>query len=495
MDMMNYESTRNKNLNFKASKAILQGLSDDGGLFVLRDLNKKKIDFSQFLDKNYYEIAIEILKIFLGDFTKEEIKECVYRAYSHKFKTEDITPLVKVGDNYVLELFNGPTSAFKDIALSLLPHLTEVALKKNNETKDILILTATSGDTGKAALEGFKNVPKTNIIVFYPNNGVSKVQELQMKTQEGKNLKVCAINGNFDDAQRGVKALFTDKDFINFLEKKNLKLSSANSINIGRLIPQMVYYIKAYLELVKNTDIEFGDKVNFVVPSGNFGNILAGYYTKLLGLPINKLICASNENNILYDFINMGIYDRKREFLKTNSPSMDILVSSNLERLLYYVSGQDNEYVKELMDNLNTFGEFQVSKTILDNIQENFGSGYATNQETKQIIKEIYDKENYLLDTHTAVAFKVLMNNNDKKHKNIVLATASPYKFSDSVYSSLFDDKIDDEFEIMNALSQKTKGEIPKNLLDLNKKPILHSDVIEKNKMKEYILEKLEGLL
>lgn len=490
---MIYESTRDKNIKISSSEAILKGLSDDGGLFVLRDLGKNKIDIKSIINKNYYEIAEEILKIFL-DFNNEEIKYCVENAYREKFSNELITPLVKLKNSNILELFYGATSAFKDIGLSILPYLTKIALEKTNQKEDILILTATSGDTGKAALEGFKNVDRTKIMVFYPNSGVSKVQEAQMKTQEGKNLKVCGIKGNFDDAQTGIKNLFLDTEFKKILQDKNIKLSSANSINIGRLIPQIVYYFVAYANLVNNKEIELGEKINFAVPTGNFGNILAGYYAKKLGLPVNKLICASNSNNILYDFLTTGEYNKNRKFLKTLSPSMDILISSNLERLLYYLSDCNNEYVKTLMKELKEKGKYKVSEDILKKIQNEFIAGYTTDKETEKVIKELYNNENYLLDTHTAVAYKVLLDNKKLNNKTVVLSTASPYKFTKSVYSALYNTPTNDEFELIEILNKKTKVTIPKNLINLNKKEILHNDVIEKDVMKNYILEKLGEL-
>lgn len=489
-----YESTRNKNERIEPTQAILQGLSNDGGLFVLRNLEECFMDIKSLKDKNYFEIAEDILALFLDDFTKEEIKNCVKQAYTDKFENNEITPLIKLSDAYVLELFHGPTSAFKDVGLSMLSQLTATALQKTNANYDVLILTATSGDTGKAALEGFKDVENTKIMVFYPDNGVSKIQETQMKTQTGNNVKVCAINGNFDDAQNGVKELFVDEELKEELKKQNIQLSSANSINIGRLIPQIVYYFYAYASLLKKEEIVENEKVNFVVPTGNFGNILAGYYAKQIGLPINKLICASNDNNVLFDFINTGIYNREREFLKTISPSMDILISSNLERLLYYVSGCDNEYVQELMGELSSKGCYQVKKEVQETIQNNFICGYATNKETAMTIKKIYEKEQYVLDPHTAVAYKVLLDNLDTNHKNIVLATASPYKFTDSVYHSLFNENNEDEFALMKKLSQKTKLTIPENLVDLDKLPILHDDVIDKKAMKEYVLSKVKEI-
>ena len=393
-----------------------------------------------------------------------------------------------------MELFNGPTSAFKDIGLSLLPQLTKTALTKVKDKNDILILTATSGDTGKAALEGFKDVTGTKIMVFYPDDGVSTVQKMQMQTQEGKNTKVCAIYGNFDDAQSGIKELFTDEELKKQLLEKNIKLSSANSINIGRLIPQIVYYIVAYVDLIKEQKITVGEKINFIVPTGNFGNILAGYYAERIGLPINKLICASNSNNVLHDFLTTGIYNKNREFLKTISPSMDILISSNLERLIYYMSGCDNKYVDKLMEDLKETGCYKVNDDILRKITDKFQSGFADDNTTKKIIKDIYKKDGYLLDTHTAVAYKVLLDNPDKEHINVVLSTASPYKFTESVYSAINGISDKDEFELMKELNKKTQVSIPENLKDLDKKEIRHKDVIKKEDMKKYILEKLGEL-
>ena len=489
-----YESTRDKNERIEPAKAILQGLSNDGGLFVLSDLTSRKLDISSLIDKDYYKIAQDVVSIFLDDFTKEEIKDCVYNAYKGKFSNDEITPLVKLNDAYVLELFHGPTSAFKDIGLSMLPQLTSTALKKTDVDYDVLILTATSGDTGKAALEGFKDVDRTKIMVFYPNDGVSKVQETQMKTQQGKNVEVCAIEGNFDDAQTGIKKMFVDDSFKADLAKENIRLSSANSINIGRLIPQIVYYFYAYAQLVKTGEIKAGDKINYIVPTGNFGNILAGYYAKQIGLPVNKLVCASNDNNVLYDFIQSGEYNRKRNFLKTISPSMDILISSNLERLLYYASGCDSAYIKEVMEELNAKGSYKVKQDILKVIQKDFACGYATNEETAKTIKTVYEKEQYLLDPHTAVAYKVLLDDIDKEHKNVVLATASPYKFTDSVYHSIYGEDDGNEFELMKKLNEETKVVIPKNLQDLDLLPVLHEDIIEKEKMKEFIIRNLKEI-
>ena len=477
---MNYISTRNKNIVKNDKVTLLQGLSEDGGLFVLENF-KDKIDLEKLLNKSYTEIALEVLKLFFS-FDEKKLKSVIEKAYS-KFSTSKVTPLVELKKSYILELFHGPTSAFKDVALTLLPHLIQLALEGTNQ--EILVLTATSGDTGKAALEGFKDVAQTEIIVFYPKNGVSKVQELQMRTQEGKNTKVCAIEGNFDDAQTGVKNIFLDEN----LQKKlgDKKFSSANSINIGRLTPQIVYYIVSYVELVKNNKIKMGDKINFVVPTGNFGDILAGYYAKKLGLPVNKFICASNNNNVLYDFLTTGTYDRNREFLKTISPSMDILISSNLERLLYDLSGADDKYIKFLMEDLNKNGKYQVNDEILKKIKKQFGAGYATDEETAKTIKKVWEEEKYLLDPHTAVAYKVMLEQN-LSEPTVVLSTASPYKFCASVANALLNIHDEDEFVLMQKLYETTKVEIPENLKNLKSKEILHSDIIKKEEMPEYVL-------
>lgn len=479
---MNYRSTRNNTIRKNDKTALLQGLSEDGGLFVLENFNEKKIDLKNLLDKSYTDIAFEVLKLFFS-FDESKLKSVIEKAYS-KFSTSKVTPLVELKDAYVLELFHGPTSAFKDVALTLLPYLIQLALEGSDQ--EILILTATSGDTGKAALEGFKDVDQTEIIVFYPKNGVSKIQELQMRTQEGKNTKVCAIEGNFDDAQTAVKNIFLDEELQKKLGKK--KFSSANSINIGRLTPQIVYYIVAYIDLVKNKKINLGDKINFVVPTGNFGDILAGYYAKKLGLSVNKLVCASNKNNVLYDFLTTGIYDRNREFLKTISPSMDILISSNLERLLYDLSGSDDKYIKSLMDELKQSGKYQVNTDILAKLKAEFGSGYASDEETSQVIKKVWEEEKYLLDPHTAVAYKVMLEQN-LEGETVVLSTASPYKFCTSVANAVLNITDEDEFKLMEKLYEFTKVPVPENLKNLNSKEIRHSDLVKREDMAKYILE------
>lgn len=381
-----YESTRNNSEQVSSSEAIIKGIGQDGGLYVLRDFNKQPLTLSQIKNKSYMEIAKSIFKIFFHDFSESQIEDALFDAYSIKFKDPAITPLVRCGSHYILELFHGPTQAFKDVALSILPSLMNQSLIIQQFDKEIMILTATSGDTGKAALEGFKNQDNMSIIVFYPHDGVSPIQELQMTTQEGSNVHVSAIHGNFDDAQRTVKELFLDVDLSTLSSKFSYQLSSANSVNIGRLIPQIVYYFDAYKQLLQSQEIEEGELVNFVVPTGNFGNILAGYLAKHLGLPIHKLISASNENKVIHDFISTGTYDIRRPFIKTTSPSMDILVSSNLERLLYYVSGQDNDFVEDCMHQLQSEGSYTIPQAILATIQKDFMSGYASDEEVLKTI-------------------------------------------------------------------------------------------------------------
>lgn len=488
--LISYESTRNSNLKVTASEAVLNGIAHDGGLFVMRNLKDKKIDIEKLLNKSYTEISGKVLKLMLDDFPEEKINDCISKAYTKKFSTEEITPVVKVGGCYITELFHGPTSAFKDVALSILPHLITASYEMNDRQGEVIILTATSGDTGKAALEGFKDIEGTKIIVFYPEDGVSQVQKAQMVTQEGLNTHVCAIKGNFDDAQFGVKKLFTDKNLIENLMESNKVFSSANSINIGRLIPQIVYYFYTYIKLVEKDIIKLKDKINFSVPTGNFGNILAGYYAKQMGLPINKLICASNENNVLFDFINTGIYDRNRQFYKTISPSMDIVVSSNLERLLYFLYDKDNNEVKKLMDDLSLKGRYEVNEKVKSKISSEFYGGCVFAKDTEITIKEVFEKDGYLLDTHTAVAYKTLEDYKAETGDNtisVVLSTASPFKFSRSVYKALFDTEEGQELEIMYELSKKTGIELPTNLQGLENKPVIHNKVCEIDKMEEYV--------
>lgn len=494
-----YESTRNKNITSTASKAVLHGIAPDGGLFVMRKLGTLSADVEKIMQMSYMQMAEHILSILLPDYPCDVMHECVEKAYKGKFDTDEITPVVYVGDNAILELFHGPTCAFKDVALQLLPRLVVASKQINEDSSQTVILTATSGDTGKAALEGFKDVDNTKIIVFYPSEGVSAVQKAQMITQEGNNTYVCGINGNFDDAQTGVKILFADKNMQDKLSANGMNFSSANSINIGRLAPQVVYYFYAYKQLVVDGKIKFGEKVNFAVPTGNFGDILAGRYAKMLGLPINKLICASNINNVLSDFINTGVYNRKRELAKTVSPSMDILVSSNLERLLYYVSGEDNETVASLMKSLAEVGEYTVPECMLKEIQKEFYAGYADDVKSKETIKEYYVKNRYLADTHTAVALAVTdeyKKATGDKNFTVVLSTASPYKFSNSVFGALYGDdeaeKLGDEYVVMQTLCNKTRVEIPLPLKNLKDKKMIHTKVTEKENMSDFVIKCLE---
>ena len=401
-----YKSTRDAEKTVTASQAILKGMADDGGLFVPVSIPKLPVSLGELKEMTYQEIAYTVMKEFLTDFTEEELKSCIAKAYDSKFDTEEIAPLAKVEDAYYLELFHGATIAFKDMALSILPHLLTTSAKKNQVKNEIVILTATSGDTGKAALAGFADVEGTKIIVFYPKNGVSRVQELQMVTQKGDNTSVVAIHGNFDNAQSGVKAMFENKELEKELNEAGYQFSSANSINIGRLVPQVVYYVYAYAKLLQNEEIAEDEEINVVVPTGNFGNILAAYYAKNMGIPIAKLICASNENKVLYDFFQTGTYDRNREFVLTTSPSMDILISSNLERLIYKISGEDARKDTDLMTELKTKGSYAITGEMKANLAD-FAAGYATEEQVAKTIHDVYEDTGYVMDTHTAVAATV----------------------------------------------------------------------------------------
>ena len=473
-----YKSTRNSDKTVTASEAILKGLADDGGLFVPEYIPKLDVTVDELKGMTYQETAYAVMKQFLTDFTEEELKHCIDSAYDSKFDTEVIAPLVKVEDTYHLELFHGATIAFKDMALSILPHLLTTAAKKNNVTKEIVILTATSGDTGKAALAGFADVPGTKIIVFYPKGGVSRVQELQMVTQKGENTSVVAIHGNFDNAQSGVKALFEDKELEKELADAGYQFSSANSINIGRLVPQVVYYVYAYAKLLENEEIASGEEINVTVPTGNFGNILAAYYAKQMGVPIAKLICASNENKVLFDFFRTGVYDRNREFILTSSPSMDILISSNLERLIYTIAGQDAKKNSELMAQLKEKGTYEITSEMKERLAD-FEGGFATEEETKETIRRTYEKTGYVMDTHTAVAAYVCAryrkDSGDDK-KCLVASTASPYKFIHSVMSAI-DEKYEDadEFDLVDELSRISGTEIPKAIEEIRNADIRHT--------------------
>ena len=487
-----YKSTRNADKTVTASQAILKGLAEDGGLFVPTELPKLDVTMNELKTMSYQETAYAVMKQFLTDFTEEELKHCINSAYDSKFDTEVIAPLVKVGDTYHLELFHGATIAFKDMALSILPHLLTTAAKKNNVTKDIVILTATSGDTGKAALAGFADVPGTKIIVFYPKNGVSKVQELQMVTQKGDNTSVVAIHGNFDNAQSGVKALFEDKELEKELSEAGYQFSSANSINIGRLVPQVVYYVYAYAKLLENEEIENGEEINVTVPTGNFGNILAAYYAKQMGVPIAKLICASNENKVLFDFFKTGKYDRNREFVLTSSPSMDILISSNLERLIYTIAGQDAKKNSELMEALKIDGVYEITPEMKEKLSD-FEGGYSTEEETKETIGGTYKSTGYVMDTHTAVAAHVSRAYRDAskdQKKMLIASTASPYKFARSVMTAI-DEKYDEleEFALIDELEKVSGVAIPNAIEEIRNAQIRHTKECDVDKMKETVKE------
>lgn len=485
-----YTSTRDNSVSVSASAAIIKGISKDGGLFVPCSFPKLDKSFDELAKMNYREVAYEVMKLFFTDYSEEELKGCIERAYDTKFDTEEIAPLAEVDRTYYLELYHGATIAFKDMALSILPHLMTVAAKKNNVDKEIVILTATSGDTGKAALAGFADVPGTRIVVFYPKYGVSKVQEKQMVTQKGANVKVIGITGNFDDAQTGVKNIFGDDAFNAELEKKGFCFSSANSINIGRLIPQVAYYVFAYSRLVLEGRISAGDKINFTVPTGNFGNILAGYYAKKIGLPVNKLICASNDNKVLFDFFKTGIYDRNREFILTSSPSMDILISSNLERLIYFSAGAESNKNSELMKSLSATGKYEITSE-MKNEMADFVGGFCTQDEVSATIHDIFEKTGYVIDTHTAVAsgvYSKYVKETGDNTPNVIVSTASPFKFTRSVIEAIENEKSDkDDFELITRLSKVANIPVPAAVSELESAPVLHDTVIDKEDMEKSI--------
>ena len=489
MDLF-YKSTRNSNTKVTASQAILKGLAVDGGLFVPTQIPKLPVSLQELKDMSYQETAYTVMKEFFTDFTEEELKNCIAKAYDSKFDTEAIAPLSKVEGAYYLELYHGATIAFKDMALSILPHLLTTSAKKNGVKNDIVILTATSGDTGKAALAGFADVEGIKIIVFYPKNGVSKVQELQMVTQKGANTSVVAVHGNFDNAQSGVKAMFEDKELARELEEAGYQFSSANSINIGRLIPQVVYYVYAYAKLLQNGEIAEGEEINVVVPTGNFGNILAAFYAKNMGLPIAKLICASNENKVLYDFFRTGTYDKNREFILTTSPSMDILISSNLERLIYLLTGKDDKKNQELMNELKEKGSYTINEDMKAQLKD-FVGGYATEDEVKQTIHNIYKETGYVMDTHTAVAatvYQAYRKESKDEHKTVIASTASPYKFARSVMTAI-DEKYNalEEFPLIDELQKVSGMAIPKAIEEIRNAQILHNTECDVDKMEDTV--------
>lgn len=492
-----YKSTRGNGETVTASQAILKGLSDDGGLFVPTSIPALDVPMEKLAAMSYQEVAYEVMSRFLTDFTEDELKNCIANAYDAKFDTEEIAPLTKADGVYYLELFHGATIAFKDMALSILPHLMTTAAKKNGVKNEIVILTATSGDTGKAAMAGFADVPGTRIIVFYPKNGVSPIQEKQMVTQKGDNTYVIGIKGNFDDAQTGVKKMFSNKELAKVMNDNGFQFSSANSINIGRLVPQVVYYVKAYADLLKQGALKAGEPMNVVVPTGNFGNILASYYAKQMGIPIGKFVCASNKNKVLFDFFETGKYDRNREFYVTTSPSMDILISSNLERMIYRIAGNDAKQCAKFMAALTKDGEYVITDAMKAELSEFFGA-FGSEEETAVKIKEVYDKEGYVMDTHTAVAAvaydKYKAATGDDKTPTVIASTASPYKFTRSVMDAI-DPAYDaeDDFELVDELNKVSKTAIPKAIEEIRTAPVLHDTVCETAGMEDEV-KKILGI-
>lgn len=485
-----YSSTRNSEPKFTASQAILKGLADDGGLFVPDHIPALSCSMREMAGKSYQEVAYEVMKLFFTDFTEEELKNCIERAYDSKFDTEEIAPLVEAEGTYYLELFHGATIAFKDMALSILPHLMITSAKKNQVQNEIVILTATSGDTGKAALAGFAGVEGTKIIVFYPKNGVSPIQERQMVTQKGDNTFVVGIRGNFDDAQTGVKALFNDKELAQEMAAAGLQFSSANSINIGRLVPQVVYYVYAYAKLFQEERIAEGEKINVVVPTGNFGNILAAFYARQMGVPIGKLICASNENKVLYDFFATGTYDRNREFVLTTSPSMDILISSNLERLIYRIAGEDAQKNAALMESLARTGVYEITEQMREQLADFYGN-YADEAETAGRIRQMFENTGYVLDTHTAVASAVYQKYREASKDEtvtVIASTASPFKFTRSVMNAI-DGKYDamSDFELADELARIGRLDVPNAIAEIRTAPVVHDNICDKTEMKAVV--------
>ena len=494
MNEKKYVSTRGQQRPLDFCDAILQGIGSDGGLLVPAfELDQKDLKALQHL--SYVDMATEIMTSFVGEQEKEEMRALCQKAYGQNLFPQEVVPVKQAGDVFIAELFQGPTAAFKDMALSLLPHFMTYSLKKKGEQRKVMILAATSGDTGKAALEGFKDVDGTYIQVFYPVDGVSPIQKQQMVTQTGNNVDVVGIQGNFDDAQRAVKQAFQSSALKDLCDEHHVFLSSANSINIGRLIPQIVYYFYSYMTLVNKNEIRLGESVNFTIPSGNFGNCLAGVLAKKMGLPIQKFIVASNKNNILTDFFRTGKYDARREFYKTNAPAMDILVSSNLERLVYMMA-QDSQKVKSYMDDLNQNGVYEISSDLLEKIQDVFKAGWLNEDEVLDTIKTCFEQTGYLLDTHTAIGYgvyKEYQKTSGDETKTIILATASPYKFADSVYKALTDQSLS-EYQAIEAVYEKTGVDIPKPLVQLDQKEILHQKVIDKDDIIHEISQKIKEM-
>ena len=477
-----YANTRDASEKVTASQAILNGLAKHGGLYVPTEIPKLDIPVEELAKMSYQETAYAVMSRFLTDFTEEELRTCINSAYDKKFDTDVIAPLKEADGAYFLELFHGPTIAFKDMALSILPYLMTTAAKKNNVKNEIVILTATSGDTGKAALAGFADVPGTRIIVFYPKHGVSPIQEKQMVTQKGTNTYVVGITGNFDDAQTAVKKMFNDKEMAAELADAGFQFSSANSINIGRLVPQIVYYVYAYATLVRQGKIQAGQEINVVVPTGNFGNILAAFYAKQMGLPVKKLICASNENKVLFDFFSTGTYNRKRDFILTSSPSMDILISSNLERLIYRITGENPDTCAQLMEALSKGGEYTITPEMKAQLADFYGN-FCTEEETKDAIREVYKASDYVIDTHTAVAagvYKKYVSETADHLPTVIASTASPYKFTRSVMEALGEEHKDlDDFGLVDALSALSGVPVPRAVEEIRTAPVLHDRVVD----------------
>ncbi len=490
-----YTNTRDASETVTASQAILNGLAKHSGLYVPTSIPKLDIPMSELAGMNYQETAYEVMRRFLTDFTEEELKTCINNAYDAKFDTEEIAPLKQVDGAYYLELFHGSTIAFKDMALSILPHLLITAARKNNVKNEIVILTATSGDTGKAALAGFAGVEGTKIIVFYPKNGVSPIQEKQMVTQKGDNTFVVGIHGNFDQAQTGVKQMFSDPNLAEEMKAAGFQFSSANSINIGRLVPQVVYYVYAYAKMLAKGAVKDGECINVVVPTGNFGNILAAFYAKHMGVPIKKLICASNENKVLYDFFQTGVYDKNREFILTSSPSMDILISSNLERLIYWIAGEDAKQNASLMKELAQEGHYTLTPGMKEQLADFYGN-YTSEEETAAVIKDIYEKTGYVLDTHTAVAagvYRKYQADTKDDTKTVVASTASPFKFTRSVMDAI-DASYDsmEDFELVDALSELAKVKVPQAIEEIRNAEVRHKTVCEVEDMPKVVKDFLK---
>ena len=494
---MIYQSTRGQAPEKNLSGAVIQGIAVDKGLYVPVEFPKLEKSWAEYAAMDYKTLAAEVLRPYLSEFTEEELKACIDGAYTGKFEADDVVPLVSAGGAEFLELYHGPTAAFKDMALALMPYLMTTALAKEKEDKTVCILVSTSGDTGMAALKGFEDVPGTCIIVFFPDHAVSPVQEQQMRTATGSNTYVTSIFGNFDDAQTTQKAILNDEAFREEVGAMGYRFSAANSMNVGRLLPQVAYYVWAYAQMVKEGKVQAGDPINVCVPSGNFGNILSAYYAREMGVPVKKLICASNKNKVLTDFFKTGVYDARREFYVTNAPSMDIIISSNLERLLYHLSGGDAAAVRAMMESLAEEKHYEASDVIKEGLKD-FAAGYATEEEVLAAIGQIYASDHYLMDTHTAVAYKVYQdykNETGDETPTVIASTASPYKFAAAVSGAIGLPKAEDEFAAIEALSQASGVPVPYGLKDLKSRKLLHGGAIQREAMKDYVRSTIESRL